>query len=351
MTAWEAVINRRRFLASTAALATVAAFEQYPVHAQGRALRFADMHSHLGMHRGPANVREAMTKNGMLLVARKIVADLPVVRRTSAGIHMYREPRPGELAKHFDGWIEKMREQHKEQRLAEIVSAEALDRAAGAGEPVVAIASEGGDFLEGDLKRLEAARTLGLVHLQLVHYRVSELGDISTERPVHSGLTPFGKEVVAACNRLGILIDIAHGTSAVIEQTLDLAARPIVYSHGHVISAEPHWTNSASRARAIHKPLALKIAKKGGVIGIWPLGSMYRTLDAYADALLDAAEALGVAHVGVGSDMGGLPSSAIPGYEEFAALEEVLAKRRIKTDDIENLLGRNYLRVLRQSLA
>ena len=324
---------------------------QYPVRAQGRPLRFADMHSHFGLLRGPANVREAMTKNGMLLVARKIVADQPVIRRApGAGLHMFREPRPGELAKHFDGWIEKMREQHKEQRLAEIVSAEALDRAVSAGEPVVAIAAEGADFLEGDLKRLEAARALGLVHLQLVHYRVSELGDISTERPVHNGLTPFGKEVVAACNRLGMLIDIAHGSSAVIEQSLDLAAKPIIYSHGHVTSGEPHWTHSAGRARAIHKPLALKIARKGGVIGIWPLGSMYRSLDAYADALLDAAEALGPAHVGVGTDMAGLPSSAIPGYEEFAALEETLAKRQIKADDIENMLGRNYLRVLRQSL-
>lgn len=261
----EPAINRRRFLASTAALATAAAFAHFPARAQARPLRFADMHSHLGLHRGPANIREAMTKNGMLLVARKIVADRPVIRRTQgAGLQMFREPRPGELAKYFDGWIEKMRAQHKEERLAEIVSAEALDRAASAGEPAVAIAAEGADFLEGDLKRLEAARALGLVHLQLVHYRVSELGDISTERPVHNGLTPFGKEVVAACNRLGILIDIAHGSSAVIEQTLDLATKPIIYSHGHVTSNEPYWTHSNARARAIHKPLASRSRGKGG---------------------------------------------------------------------------------------
>jgi membrane dipeptidase len=344
------MMNRRHFLASTAA-AVGAALAPRWARAQARPLRFADMHTHIGILRGTANVREAMTKNGMLLLARKIVADGPVIRRMQGGIQMFREPKPGELAQFFDGWIEKMRAQHREERLPEIVSAEALDRALGAGEPAVAIAAEGADFLEGDLKRLEAARALGLVHLQLVHYRVSELGDISTERPVHNGLTAFGKDVVAACNRLGILIDIAHGSSAVIEQALDLAARPIVYSHGYVSSSEPHWANNAARARAIHRPLALKIARKGGVIGIWPLGSMYRSLDAYADALLDAAESLGPAHVGVGTDMNGLSSSAIPGYEEFPALEEILAKRRVRTEDIENLLGRNYLRVLRQSLA
>jgi microsomal dipeptidase-like Zn-dependent dipeptidase len=102
----------------------------------------------------------------------------------------------------------------------------------------------------------------GLVHLQLVHYRVSELGDISTEQPVHGGLTPFGREVIAACNRLGILVDVANGT-----------------------------------------------------------------------------------------DYAGLPSSVMPGYAEFPMLEEALVKRGIKADDIENMLGRNCLRVLGQSLA
>jgi membrane dipeptidase len=86
-------------------------------------------------------------------------------------------------------------------------------------------------------------------------------------------------------------------------------------------------------------------------VGLWPLGSQFRTLDAYADALLELAEALGPAHVGIGSDMFGLPSSVIPDYEAYPALEEILAKRRVGAEDSANLLGRNYLRVLRQALA
>ena len=97
--------------------------------------------------------------------------------------------------------------------------------------------------------------------------------------------------------------------------------------------------------------MAVAIAQKGGVVGIWPLGSMYRTLDAYAGALIDAAEALGAAHVGVGTDLAGLPSSVMPGYAEFAALEEALVRRGIKADDIAGMLGGNYLRVLGRSLA
>jgi len=343
-------MDRRRFLASTAAM--TAAIAPWPARAQARPLRFADMHTHIGVFRSAVSLRETMTRNGMLVLARKIVADQPVIGNLPGrGLQTMRAAAPGELAQYFDARIAKLRAQHREERLAEIVSVGMLDRAVSSGEPAVALSAEGADFLEGDLKRLEAARALGLIHLQLVHYRVSEVGDISTERPVHNGLTAFGKEVVAACNRLRILVDIAHGTSAVIDQALDLAANPVIYSHGHVTAGEPYWTQNPIRARAIHKPVALKVAKKGGVIGIWPLGAMYRSLDAYADALLDAAEALGPAHVGVGTDMDGLPASAMPDYEAYPALADILAKRRVKSEDIENLLGRNYLRVLRQSLA
>ena len=67
--------------------------------------------------------------------------------------------------------------------------------------------------------------------------------------------------------------------------------------------------------------------------------------------LAAAAEALGAAHVGVGTDLAGLPTSVMPGYAEFPALEESLVRRGIKAGDIENMLGGNYLRVLGQSLA
>ena len=340
-------MDRRRFLTAAGAMAT-GCFSA--ARAQPRPLRFADMHSHIGM-RSPVRMRETMSANGMLLVARKIVADAPVIRALPGqGYRMVREPNPGELAQRFDDWFARLRRQHQAEGLPEIVSAGALERVRRDGTPSVVLAAEGGDFLEGDLHRLKQARSLGLAHLQLVHYRVSELGDISTERPVHGGLTPFGREVVAACNRLGILIDIAHGTSALIEQTLELAAKPIVYSHGHVTAGEPHWTQNALRARAIHRPLAMKIAQRGGVVGIWPIGAMYRSLEAYADALLDAAEALGAAHVGIGTDIAGLSSSVIPDYASFPALEALFAARGVGRADIENMLGGNYLRVLRQSL-
>ena len=272
-------MDRRRFLHSAAVLAAGLATGSPAAQAQNQRLRFTDMHTHIGMYRDTQNVRDAMVKNGVLLISRKIVGDGAVIQRVPGkGIQMFRQPAPGELYKRYATTLQRLITQHKEENLLEVINAETLAGAIRGNEPAAVIGVEGGDFLEGDLQRVESVRQQGIVHLQLVHYRVSELGDISTERPQHHGLTPFGKEVLRACNRLGMLVDIAHGTSEVIEQALSLSTRPVVYSHGHVTSGSPHFTQSNARARAIHKPLALQIAKQGGVIGIWPLGNLYPTL-------------------------------------------------------------------------
>ncbi len=104
-------------------------------------------------------------------------------------------------------------------------------------------------------------------------------------------------------------------------------------------------------ARAIHAPLAKKLAEKGGVLGLWPLWLSYPNLDLYADELMRMADAYGPAHVGIGTDMDGLGRSTLPSYEEFAELPAYLAKRRLNDAGIDGILGGNYLRVLRQAMS
>lgn len=281
------------------------------------------MHTHAGMYRDTQHVRDALVRNDVLLITCKIIGDGAVIERVPGERHS-NVSSAGELANRYEATLHRLKAQHQDENLFSVASAESLAIAMRGTGPAVAIGVEGGDLLEGDLKRLESARLQGIVHLQLVHYRVSELGDISTERSEHHGLTSFGKDVVAACNRLGILVDVAHGTSEVIEQVLAVSTKPDVYSHGHITSASPYYTQGNTRARAIHRPLAQKIAKRSGIIGIWPLGNLYPTLDAYAQTLIETAEYLGANHVAVGSDIPIPVRSVMPNYEAYPALEELL---------------------------
>jgi microsomal dipeptidase-like Zn-dependent dipeptidase len=70
----------------------------------------------------------------------------------------------------------------------------------------------------------------------------------------------------------------------------------------------------------------------------------------YCDELARLTRTYGAAHVGIGSDMFGLPRTIMPGYEEFAAPPAYLDKRGLKETEIEAVLGGNYIRVLKQAL-
>jgi membrane dipeptidase len=310
-------------------------------------LRFADMHTHAA--RRPGRLRDNMRKGGVLLIAEKVIPDLPLLpRERGVRLGATRPARPGEMRASFEEQWRRVKGLLKAEELVEVASLEALDRALRDSTPGAVLSSEGADFLEGDLDFLAKMRADGLAHLQLVHYRVSDVGDISTEAPAHGGLTAFGKDVVRACNRLGILVDIAHCSVAGMEHALELSNRPVVYSHGYVSGEVP---NPLGRnGRAIHLPMARRVAEKGGVVGIWPLGFMYGNRAVWADAIARFAEQIGPAHIGIGSDINGLPSTVLPTHEDFGELEDLLRKIGLKAPEIEGILGGNYIRVLREAM-
>jgi hypothetical protein len=93
---------------------------------------------------------------------------------------------------------------------------------------------------------------------------VNELGDIQTEAPVHGGLTVFGRAVVREMNRLGIVVDVAHATHAVVAGVVETTTQPIILSHSNIQDAGG-W------ARFISPEHARLVAKAGGVIGAMPI--------------------------------------------------------------------------------
>jgi len=344
-------MKRRDFLRASGTLAAGALVAPPRAFAQPRSARFCDMHAHMGFRQG-SGFREAMARGGMLIVAEKVTPDSPILRLVGNRLASIREAAPGELRRNFDSGLRRRRQHIREESLIEVTAVETLDRVLLERSPAIVLSAEGADFLEGELGYLERARAEGLVHLQLVHYYTqSAIGDLSTQEPHHGGLSAFGKDLVRACNRLGILVDVAHCSAAAMEQALEISTRPVVYSHGHVSAGLPHPSQAGSVARAIHAPIARQLAAKGGVVGLWPNGLVFGNLDLYADELMRMAESLGATHVGIGSDLNGIVRTIMPGYEQFAALEDALASRKLRDADILAVLGGNYVRVLRQALS
>jgi membrane dipeptidase len=136
-------------------------------------------------------------------------------------------------------------------------------------QPIIVQSVEGGQFIEGRLERVEEAYNRGLRHLQLVHERddvVLPLGDVYTATAHLAGLTPFGAQVVKECNRLGIVVDLAHGTYETVTGALKASTQPLIISHTGMSSAAGKRNTSADMQRRLTtKEHAREVADAGGV--------------------------------------------------------------------------------------
>jgi membrane dipeptidase len=171
-------------------------------------------------------------------------------------------------------------------------------------QPTVIQAIEGAHFLQGKLDRVEEAYGRGLRHFGLLHDSdASEpLGDVYTNPPRYGGLTAFGTAVIKECNRLGILIDLAHANVQTTEAALKVTTRPVIISHTGLdtqLGSNPSMARMM-RPRLIGKEQAKTVADAGGVIGVWT--HLADTPLEYAKNVRALVDAIGVDHVCIGTD-------------------------------------------------
>jgi membrane dipeptidase len=352
-------VSRRGFIGGMGAALTLAACaspEPSPAPSPAVAALLADevtidIHSHAGrlIRRSEplSAVAAPMREGGMATICLAIVADAGTTRVQPDGrIVAFRSPEPGELYRRSQESFQRTHKLIADQGLALVIDDATLAARRGGG-PGIIVTAEGADFLDRDLGRLdEAYATHHLRHLQLTHYRVNDLGDIQTEPPVHGGLTDFGAEVVRGCNRLGIVVDVAHGTFDLVKRAAAVTTTPLALSHTSLSKAP------GPRSRVISADHARLVAATGGVIGIWPPSTIFRDRDAYARGIAAMVEIVGIDHVAIGSDMLGLTSpSVFDDYRELPDLASRLLAAGFDKAGAAKILGGNYRRVFAAVMA
>ena len=151
--------------------------------------------------------------------------------------------------------------------------------------------------------------------------------------------------MIRACNRIGIVVDIAHGTFDLVKHAASVSTKPLVLSH----------TSLANRplpfSRLISPDHARAVAATGGVIGIWPPSSVFPDLPALAAGIARMVDATGIDHVGIGTDMNGLTAPpAFASYRQLPDLASALLARGFGAEEVRKLLGGNYARVFAASI-
>ncbi|HEV2423771.1 MAG TPA: dipeptidase [Terriglobia bacterium] len=279
--------------------------------------------------------------------------------------------------------------------LALATTADDVERIHRSGKIAVLMGLEGGHILEDDPRALDIFYRLGVRYMTLTHTKDNEIGDSSGDQPHWKGLSPFGRQVLAQMNRLGMMVDISHVSDDTFYAAVAASRAPVIASHSScraLCNVPRDMTDDMLRA----------VAKNGGVVDInfydgfldQDFANAYAKVEPAIDADVKAAreararegkrltyleesqidekhyaglpipnytrvadhidhavQVAGVDHVGLGSDFDGISGLAPRGLEDCSKLPDLvreLARRGYSEDDLEKILGGNVLRVMRQ---
>jgi microsomal dipeptidase-like Zn-dependent dipeptidase len=202
---------------------------------------------------------------------------------------------------------------------------------------------EGAHALDGELANLDRLDAAGYRMVGLAHFFDNAFAG-SAQGVAKTGLTGAGRELVAELERRRILVDVAHASSATIDDVLAIATRPVVASHTGVRGIADHGRNLGDdHLRAI--------AATGGIVGIgfWPTACGGDGVEWIARSIAHAIAIAGAEHVGLGSDFDG----AVPvpfDASGMALLTAALLAHGLDEAEIAAVMGGAAVRLLREAL-
>ena len=213
------------------------------------------------------------------------------------------------------------------------------------------LAIEEGGAIDGSLEALRCLYELGVRAMTLTWSNRNDIADGINEEATGSGLTLFGKQVVTEMNRLGMLVDVSHISTAGFWSVIETSTKPIIATHSNAKSL-------CSHPRNLNDEQIKALAQNGGLAGITFAGqfleedwrnacieSVYKHID-YMLNLIGNDD-----HIGFGSDFDGIshPPYNIQGVQDYKPLIEYLSKY-YSDETINKITHQNVINLLQKVL-
>ena len=261
-----------------------------------------------------------------------------------------------------------------------------VETAMKAGKIASLIGMEGGHSIGGSLGILRQTYALGARYMTITHSLTTDWADSATDAPKHDGLSPFGFEVLAEMNRLGMIADISHVSEATMHDVLDKSTAPVLFTHSNARAITPHPRN-------VPDSVLKRLPQNGGVVMVtfvpgftsperrqWeyqrsaiagraktefsgnPDGEEAAvdswiaanpqpkaTLAQVADHIDHIRKVAGIDNIGIGGDFGGVDELPVglENVSKYPALFAELVRRGYSKADLAKISQRNVLRVMR----
>lgn len=253
---------------------------------------------------------------------------------------------------------------------------------------------ENGIPLEHDIRNVRMFFDRGIRYITLVHARDNSLADASFDTThTWGGLSPFGREVIAGMNRVGMIIDVSHMSDSAAYQAIRLSATPVVATHSSCRAFTPGLERNMSdemiRELAAHggviqinfassflvDSIRQQMAAIGGGVGEYlrehnlhhfdekameytrkyrhEKGVPYADVRDIAKHIDHVVKLAGVDHVGLGSDFEGLGDDLPTGMKDVSGYPNLIRELLLMGYDepaIEKICGGNFIRVWEEVL-
>jgi membrane dipeptidase len=262
-----------------------------------------------------------------------------------------------------------------------------VDAAFTAGKIASLMGAEGGHCINSSLGVLRSLHALGVRYLTLTHNDNVGWADSATDEPDCGGLSDFGRDVVREMQRIGMLVDLSHVAVTTMNQALDLARAPVIFSHSSaraltdnprnvpddvlarlavnggvcMVAFVPFFvsqecTDWFTALKAFAAARGLDPDNLDAVFGLLPEWEKDNpqpaaTLAQVADHIDHVREVAGIDHVGIGGDYDGTPAlpQGLEDVSRYPALFRELQRRHWSESDLRALAGANVLRALRDA--
>ena len=265
-----------------------------------------------------------------------------------------------------------------------------VERAMKAGKIASLLGMEGGHSIDGSLGVLRQMYALGARYMTLAHFKNNAWADSATDDPKHDGLTDFGKDVVREMQRMGMLVDLAHVSEATMNDALDVAKAPLIFSHSgaravdgasrnvpdavlervkanggivmavaypsYVSEALRQWDAQDAAETAREKALFPGQPDKAkAAVTAWEAAhpAPKATVQQVADHIDHLRAVAGIDCIGLGGDYDGMETGpeGMQDVSGYPALFVELARRGYSQQDLEKISSRNMMRVLKAAEA
>jgi membrane dipeptidase len=248
------------------------------------------------------------------------------------------------------------------------------------------IGMEGGHSIGGSLAILREMYRAGARYMTITHFLTTDWADSATDAPKHDGLAPFGVEVIAEMNRLGMIADISHVSEAAMHDVLDVTKAPVLFTHSNaralldhprnvpdsvlkrlpanggvvMVTFVPVYTSPAvqkweqDKAAEAARLKAAFIGNPDGekaAVDSWVNAnpSPRATISQVADHIDHIRKVAGINHIGIGGDFGGVDSlpDGLENVSKYPALFAELVRRGYSEAELAKIAQGNVLRVMR----